>query len=164
MNITQYPFLTPNFFDHKVYITCYSYILYRVTLSDQSLSVLSTQFGKTADVHSLGDKVWIVDKDPIQRWGTIPWSPLWWYYCQVKLLQLSNNVLSLVAGLYMAYSFSGDGGLATSAKMYYPYGITGDSKFLWISDTHNFRVRRITFPIPASTLLLLGRNSIYRVY
>lgn len=44
-----------------------------------------------------------------------------------------------------AYGYSGDGGAATSAELYYPYGVAVDSSGnIYIADANNYRIRKVT--------------------
>lgn len=53
-----------------------------------------------------------------------------------------NGIISTVAGVGANPGFSGDGGRATDAKLYEPFGITFDSAGnLYIADTKNHRIR-----------------------
>jgi len=56
----------------------------------------------------------------------------------------TTGLLAVVAGNGQA-GFSGDGGPATSASLYYPQGVAGDADDnLYIADTANQRVRKVT--------------------
>ncbi len=56
----------------------------------------------------------------------------------------SISVISTIAGTGSA-GYSGDGGQATSATLYYPHGIALDSSGnVYFSDNNNYRVRKIT--------------------
>ena len=57
----------------------------------------------------------------------------------------STGTITVLAGREGANSFSGDGGLATSATLHYPSGIALD-KFgnIFVSDARYYRVRKIT--------------------
>jgi sugar lactone lactonase YvrE len=57
-----------------------------------------------------------------------------------------GGTISTVAGngSYGNYGYSGDGGPATSAELYYPLGVTVDgSGNLYIADTYNNRIRKV---------------------
>ncbi|EFC41150.1 predicted protein [Naegleria gruberi] len=54
----------------------------------------------------------------------------------------TSGYISTIAGT--TYGFSGDGGLATSAQLYYPNGVsTGSNGEIFIADTYNYRIRKI---------------------
>jgi len=54
----------------------------------------------------------------------------------------TNGIITTVAGSGSGYS--GDGGLATSAQLFFPSGVTVDGAGnLFISDTYNFRIRKV---------------------
>ena len=58
--------------------------------------------------------------------------------------KVSNGVITTVAGTG-AYGSSGDNGPATSAQLFYPYGVAVDSSGdLYIADTANYRVRKVS--------------------
>jgi sugar lactone lactonase YvrE len=68
----------------------------------------------------------------------------------IRKVILSTNIISTVAGQGLG-GFSGDGGLATSAKMSSPEAVAVDSNGnLYIADTGNYRIRKVT----KSTLLI----------
>jgi hypothetical protein len=65
--------------------------------------------------------------------------------CVVRKFVLSSKALSTYAGLISSCGFSGDGGSATSAQMYYPAGVAVDSAGnLFISDSQNCVIREVT--------------------
>ncbi len=56
----------------------------------------------------------------------------------------TSGIISTVAGDH-ACGFSGDGGTATSAELYYPYGVAVDSSsHLYIADYYSLRIRKST--------------------
>ena len=58
-----------------------------------------------------------------------------------------NGIITTAAG-NSSTSFSGDGGLAINAGLAYPGGITVDAVGnLYIADTENRRIRKVTYPI-----------------
>jgi sugar lactone lactonase YvrE len=62
---------------------------------------------------------------------------------RIRRVDASTQVITTVAGNGTA-GFTGDGGPATSAAFYWPYGVTVDSSGnLFISDTANNRIRRV---------------------
>jgi uncharacterized protein (TIGR03437 family) len=64
-------------------------------------------------------------------------------YC-VRRLDTSGNI-STFAGVCTSLGFTGDGGLATSAKMSAPYGIAVDNAGnLYIADAGNNRIRKVS--------------------
>jgi trimeric autotransporter adhesin len=68
-----------------------------------------------------------------------------------------GGVISTVAGNGL-YEYSGDGGLATSAALGYPTGVAVDaSGNLFIADTFNNRIRRVTADGIISTVAGTGR-------
>jgi len=64
--------------------------------------------------------------------------------CEVKILALSGLTMSIFSGNGTC-GFSGDGGNATAAEMYYPSGVAVDSAGdVFIADTYNFVIREVT--------------------
>jgi sugar lactone lactonase YvrE len=62
---------------------------------------------------------------------------------RIRKVTASNGLIVTVAGTG-TQGYSGDGGLATSAKLNQPYGIAVDSAGnLYVTDTGNYRVRKI---------------------
>lgn len=67
------------------------------------------------------------------------------YNCVVRKFVLSSKTLSTYAGLLSSCGYSGDGGAATSAQLYYPSGVAADSAGnLFIADSQNCVVREVT--------------------
>ena len=63
---------------------------------------------------------------------------------RIRKVAVSNGIISTVAGDGTA-GYSGDGGLATSAELRYPWGVTVDaSGNIYIVDTNNSRIRKVT--------------------
>jgi trimeric autotransporter adhesin len=63
---------------------------------------------------------------------------------RIRMVTKSTGIISTVAGIGF-YGYSGDGGLATSAALYYPHGVTVDvSGNIYIADTFNHRIRMVT--------------------
>ena len=55
----------------------------------------------------------------------------------------TNGIITTVAGNGIA-DYSGDGGAATNASLYYPYGVALDaSGNLYIADSDNNRIRKV---------------------
>ncbi len=81
----------------------------------------------TAYLASLGN-VYIADSD----------------FNRIRKVTASTGIISTIAGTG-SYSFSGDGGAATSAAMHTPYGIAVDSSAnVYFADYQNQRVRKVT--------------------
>lgn len=58
--------------------------------------------------------------------------------------KVSGGIITTVAGTPTALGYSGDGGPATSAELYYPSGVKADSTgTLYVADTYNHRVRMV---------------------
>jgi hypothetical protein len=68
---------------------------------------------------------------------------------------LPAYVITTVAGNGTA-GFSGDGGLATKAQLKAPWGIASDSRNLYIADTQNWRVRKVSADGTISTIAGTG--------
>jgi len=72
----------------------------------------------------------------------------------------SAGIIHLVAGVYNGYGFSGDGGPATSAELYYPAGIAKDSSGnLYIADRDNHRIRKVDSTGTITTFAGNGNNA-----
>jgi PKD repeat protein len=69
------------------------------------------------------------------------------YFCdlnnqRIRKVTASTGLISTLAG-NGSTGFTGDGGIATSATLYYPAGIAVDSSgFIYIADTDNHRIRK----------------------
>ncbi len=64
---------------------------------------------------------------------------------RIRKVNKSTGFITTVAGNGSSY-FSGDGGAATSAVLYSPNGVTIDTYGnLFIADTYNYRIRKVTF-------------------
>ena len=63
----------------------------------------------------------------------------------LTIIALNPGVITTVAGSDSATGYSGDGGAATDAKLYYPLGVTLDSsKNLYLADTFNNCIRKVS--------------------
>jgi hypothetical protein len=70
-----------------------------------------------------------------------------------------NGIISTVAG-NGTMGFSGDGGPATMAEMYFPRGVAVDSTgSLFIADTNNYRIRMVS-PAGIITTVAGGGNDV----
>ena len=49
------------------------------------------------------------------------------YNNRVRKVTVSTGIIATIAGVSTSGSYSGDGGAATSAALYYPYGVAVDS-------------------------------------
>ncbi len=64
--------------------------------------------------------------------------------CKVRMVTISTNIITTIAGVGVFAPFGGDGGQASSAGLNYPYSVAVyQSSFLYISDTGNCRVRMV---------------------
>eukprot|EP01004_Peranema_trichophorum_P007856 NODE_662_length_2492_cov_26.902068_g567_i0.p1 GENE.NODE_662_length_2492_cov_26.902068_g567_i0~~NODE_662_length_2492_cov_26.902068_g567_i0.p1 ORF type:complete len:577 (+),score=126.27 NODE_662_length_2492_cov_26.902068_g567_i0:75-1805(+) len=124
--------------------------VYRVSLSNQQMVVVvgnginynsgdgsqatSAQLNYPYYLHILKDNIWICDSNN-QR---------------VRLVKLSTGIITTFVGTGTS-GFSGDGGPPTSAQLRFPNGITGDSQYIWITDS-NQRIRRISIDRRSSIL------------
>ena len=63
----------------------------------------------------------------------------------IREVSAASGTISSVAGTVEQYGFAGDGGPATSAKLFDPWAIVLDSSGnLYIADTYNYRIREVT--------------------
>jgi sugar lactone lactonase YvrE len=63
---------------------------------------------------------------------------------RVRRVDLATGIITTVAGNGI-YAFSGDGGAATAASLYYPWSVAVDSSGnLYIADQSNSRIRKVT--------------------
>jgi trimeric autotransporter adhesin len=66
------------------------------------------------------------------------------YNHRIRLVTKSTGIITTVAGDGTA-GYKGDGGLATSAGLFYPFGVAVDaSGNIYIADTSNYRIRMVT--------------------
>jgi trimeric autotransporter adhesin len=62
----------------------------------------------------------------------------------VRKVDYSSGIISIVAGIGTVHGFYGDGGPATDAELYEPYGVALDNLGnLFISDTYNYVIREV---------------------
>ena len=62
----------------------------------------------------------------------------------IRKVTVSTGIISTIAGTGTG-SYSGDNGAATSATLYYPYGVGLDTAGnVYIADTGNSRIRKVT--------------------
>ena len=77
---------------------------------------------------------------------------------RIRMVTKSTGNISTVAG-NGSFGYSGDGGLATSARLYYPYGVAVDaSGNVYIADTGNHRIRMVTNPGSSGTISTVAGN------
>lgn len=69
------------------------------------------------------------------------------YNCLIRKVDTSGTITTfagLVSGGFPSCGYSGDGGPATSAMLYYPGGVFVDSaNHVWIADTYDQRIREV---------------------
>jgi trimeric autotransporter adhesin len=66
------------------------------------------------------------------------------YNYRIRMVTKSTGIISTVAGSG-PYGYSGDGGQATSAALFYPYGVAVDALGnIYIADSSNYRIRMVT--------------------
>jgi sugar lactone lactonase YvrE len=71
----------------------------------------------------------------------------------------TNGIITLVAGNYFSYGYSGDGGPATNASLNYPGGVALDAVGnLFIADTGNMRIRMVNTNGIITTVAGNGNN------
>jgi sugar lactone lactonase YvrE len=64
--------------------------------------------------------------------------------CAIRMVNTAGNI-STFAGIGQRCAYTGDGGPATSAELYYPSGVAVDSKDnVYIADTYNQVIREVT--------------------
>ncbi len=63
------------------------------------------------------------------------------YNCRIR--KIVGGIITTAAG-NGACGYNGDGGLATSASLTFPQGIAADGQNLYIADTYNCRVRKVS--------------------
>ena len=81
---------------------------------------------------------------------------------RVRKITASSGDISTIAGNGTG-GYSGDGGAATSAELYIPYGVTLDTKGnIYIADTLNHRIRVVGAPgFPTTTVVTSSDSSVY---
>lgn len=62
----------------------------------------------------------------------------------LRQVQLSTGIISTLIGSGTNSGFSGDGGPATSAVIFHPYGIDHHSNDIYFADFHNNRIRKLS--------------------
>ena len=63
---------------------------------------------------------------------------------RIRKVTTATGIISTIAGTGTS-SFSGDGGVATSATMWYPHAVAADSSGnVYIADSYNHRIRKVT--------------------
>jgi uncharacterized alkaline shock family protein YloU len=63
---------------------------------------------------------------------------------RIRKVTVSTGIISTIAGTG-TQSYSGDNGPATSATLNYPHGVVLDTAGnVYIADTYNFRIRKVT--------------------
>ncbi len=64
------------------------------------------------------------------------------YHHRIRRVNLSTGTITTVAGTGTA-GYSGDGGRATQARLYHPWGVDVAGNYLYIADRYNNRIRRV---------------------
>src|SRR5258706_402508 len=65
------------------------------------------------------------------------------YNCRIRKMVAGSGIITTVAG-NGSQGFSGDGGAATAAGLYYPSSVSLDSAgSLYIADQYNLRIRKV---------------------
>lgn len=78
-----------------------------------------------------------------------------------RIVKLSNGVLTVVAGNETIGS-AGDNGLAVNAQLYDPFGVAVDAAgYVYIADTFNSRIRKVSLDGTLSTIAGTGYPSYY---
>jgi sugar lactone lactonase YvrE len=81
-------------------------------------------------------------------------------YGNCVIRELKSGKINTVAGEGQSCGFSGDGSSATSAQLYYPYGVAVDSSDnMYIADTENLRIRKAAVGGTINTLA--GNDTLY---
>ena len=58
--------------------------------------------------------------------------------------EVTSGIISTIAGIGQRAGYAGDGGPATAAQLYYPFGVTADGAGnVYIADTDNCRIREV---------------------
>lgn len=64
---------------------------------------------------------------------------------KIRMVRKKTGILTTIAGTG-SYGYSGDGGPATAAEIFYPYGIFLDAAHnVYFNDEDNYRVRKVTY-------------------
>ncbi len=72
---------------------------------------------------------------------------------RIRKVTLSTGIISSVAGYGGSGSFSGDGGLAIDAGLYFPTGVALDNAGnIYLADYNNHRIRKVSVPPPTDIL------------
>ena len=80
------------------------------------------------------------------------------YNNRIRKVSASDGKISTIAGTGST-GYSGDGGAATSAKLYYPYGVALDSSGnVYIADTENNRIRKVSASDSKISTIATGLN------
>jgi sugar lactone lactonase YvrE len=77
----------------------------------------------------------------------------------VRKVDARGTIITTVAGTGRRAGFSGDGGPADQARLYSPSGLAVDKAgYLYIADSGNHRIRRVTPTGTISTVVGSGRR------
>jgi hypothetical protein len=80
------------------------------------------------------------------------------YNHRIRKVDVATGIITTIAGNGTG-DFSGDGGLATSASLRYPSGVAVDSAgLIYIADTYNSRIRRIS---RSGIITTIAGNGVY---
>ena len=122
---------------------------YRIRLIVRNTGIMTTFAGSSLGVPSTGDGGLAINAKLGEPYGVAVdvSNNVYiadYYNNNVRLVTKSTNIITTIAGTGTR-GFSGDGGAATSAQLYLPYGLCVDlSGNLYIADTSNQKVRLVT--------------------
>jgi sugar lactone lactonase YvrE len=81
-------------------------------------------------------------------------------YANCAIRELKSGKISTVAGEGQSCGYSGDGSSATSAQLYYPFGVAVDaSDNMYIADSYNLRIRKAAVGGTINTVA--GNDTLY---
>jgi trimeric autotransporter adhesin len=121
---------------------------YRIRMVTKSTGIITTVAGDGSRGYS-GDGGQATSASMYYPWGIAVDAPGNIYIAdagnyRIRLVTKSTGIITTVAG-DGTFGFKGDGEQATSASMYYPWGVAIDaSGNIYIVDTINYRIRMVT--------------------
>lgn len=125
---------------YNIYLTEYGDVVRRINASDNSVVTICGLFGTSGSADGVGSIARF--NNPSGIWSNATYA----YVCDrsnftIRRIELATNTVTTIAGT-AGVSGSADG-IGAAARFNQPFGIWGNSTYLYITDYSNFTIRRL---------------------